>query len=39
MRKNFFTPALIIGIMLISSLTFADDKIEKKYNLDDFTSI
>ena len=39
MRKNFFTPALVIGLMLISSLTFADDKIEKKYNLDDFTSI
>jgi hypothetical protein len=39
MRKNFFTPALVFILMLISSLTFADDKIEKKYNLDDFTSI
>ncbi len=39
MRKNFFTPTLIIAFMMISIFTFADDKIEKKYNLDDFTSI
>ena len=39
MKKNIFTQTLTLIIVLIAFSAFADDKIEKTYNLDDFTKI
>ena len=39
MKKKIYTPALTIVFMLITFMVFADEKIEKKYKIDDFTII
>ena len=39
MKTIIFTKVLFLFFILSASSTFADDKIEKKYNTDDFTQI
>lgn len=39
MKRIIFTLALVPFLALISTLSFADDRIEKDYNIDDFTKI
>lgn len=39
MKKNIFTPILTLVFILLTFNVFADDKIEKKYNVDDFSKI
>ncbi len=39
MKKNILTQTLAFILILLSFSAFADDKIEKTYNIDDFTKI
>lgn len=39
MKTKFFTQTLTFIFIILASSAFADDKTEKKYNLDDFTMI
>ncbi len=39
MKKNYLTQTLTFVFIILASLAFADDKVEKTYILDDFTRI